>query len=158
MWFAIRIFYWPLPLYPTIDNLIYLLLATNHNEFLCVCVHMCTGADMYVCTCMWGSEMLILDVIPQDSSTDFIAVGYFIGLGLAYWARLAGLCLPSTGNTVCLAFLCGCCGIEIRASCKRPVIVSIHKLRILDFNFLLWFSFLFHRHTLTCLSFAKYYV
>lgn len=102
--------------------------------------------------------MSILDAIPQESPTVFIEVGYFIGLDLTYWARLAGLCLPSAGITVCLVFLCGCCGIEIRASCERPVIVSIHKLHTLDFNFLLWFYFLFHRHTLTGLSFVKYYV
>lgn len=34
---------------PNIDNLIYLLLATNHSEFLCVCggLHVCMCAHVY---------------------------------------------------------------------------------------------------------------
>lgn len=77
-----------------------------------VCVHTYTSADMYVCTCMWGSKMPILDVIPQESPTVFIEAGYFLGLGLAYWAKLAGLCLSSDGIADCVSgFIADCVSV-----------------------------------------------
>lgn len=136
-----------------IDNLIYLLLATNHSEFSCVCggLHVCMCAHVYRSRYVY----LHMHVGVGRCQSSGLIHSFYCGW-VFHWS---GPCLldqtgwslrPSAGITVCLAFLCGCCGIEIRASCERPVIVSIHKLHVLDFNFLLWFSFLFHRHTLTC--------
>lgn len=73
------------------------------------CLDMCTCVQVQICIhvhACGGKQRSTLDVIPWDTCTFFIeGVGYYISLGFIYLARLAALCLPSYGVTVCLTFL-----------------------------------------------------
>lgn len=122
------------------------------------CLGVCTCVQVQICmnSLVYGNkERSTLDIIPRDPSTYFIEVGYHISLGLIFLARQAGLCLPNHDITVHLAFIM--CVLHINVN-SRPSVSTLrtettHKPHILEFNYPIWFYFLFHKNTLICLSF-----